>query len=258
MNNIDININGDITQVTFLSEGKAMTGYVRTPAGSPPFPSVLMFHGGVIDSEKNTLKMVGSKEAEFFVQAGYLVFSADWRTLQNADDPSKLRRSDALEAYNYLKDMNGVDPRRIVCYGHSAGATTAVWTAIQTDVKGTVAAAGILDYARYARFGVDTDKTFITDILFPVLGDDFKNGQRYRLASPLDFLEQIQSPLLIIHGAEDQVVPVDQAYLFEETLKKYNKDFQMVIIENGSHKVNNYKKIIITMVEFFKKCLNEN
>jgi dipeptidyl aminopeptidase/acylaminoacyl peptidase len=253
-----VNIDADVTQVTFFSEGKAMTGYTRKPAGTPPFPSVLMFHGGVADAEQNTYKMVVGREAEAFLGAGFLVFSADWRTLQDADDPSKLRRSDALEAYNYLKNMREVDNDRIVCYGHSAGATTAIWTAIQTDVKGTVEVAGILDYGKYAGHGAETGKTFITDILFPALGDDFKNGRRYTPASPLYFVKEITSPVFIVHGSEDQVVPVDQAYLFEETLKKYNKDFHMFIIENGSHKVNNYKKIIIRMVEFFKKCLNKN
>ncbi len=251
-------MDNEVKEVTFFSENKYLKGYLRTPGGEPPFPAVLMFHGGITDSEQNTFKMVHSKEAELFLQERFLVFSADWRTLQDADDPSKLRRSDALEAYNYLRNMNEVDPDRIVCYGHSAGATTAVWTAIQTAVKGTAEVAGILDYARYARFGVDTGKTFITDILFPSLGKDFKNGKRYSLASPIHFAAHIRSPMLIIHGKEDQIVPVDQAYLFEETLKKYNQDFQMVIVENGSHKVNNCKKITIRMVEFFKKCLNKN
>lgn len=256
MNNTDID--ADVTRVTFFSAGKAMTGYTRKPAGTPPFPSVLMFHGGVAEAEQNTYKMVVGKEAEFFLGAGFLVFSADWRTLQGADDPSKLRRSDAREAYNYLKNMNQVDEDRIVCYGRSAGAATALWTAIQTDVKGTVEVAGIMDYGKYAGFGLTTGKEFITDILFPVLGTDFKNGKRYRSASPLDSLERIQSPLLIIHGSEDQVVPVEQSYLLAKRLKSLNKEFETVFIENGSHKVNNYKKIIIRMVEFFKKCLKEN
>ncbi|UCH94078.1 MAG: prolyl oligopeptidase family serine peptidase [Candidatus Aminicenantes bacterium] len=251
-------MDNEVKEVTFFSENKHLKGYIRTPGGKPPFPAVLMFHGGIVDTEKNTLRMVNGREAEAFLQEGFLVFSADWRTLQDTDDPSKLRRSDALEAYNYLKNMNEVNSSKIVCYGHSAGATTAVWTAIQTQVQGTAAIAGILDYGKYAGHGAAAGKTFITDILFPTLGEDFKKGKRYQLASPIHFAAGIQSPLLIIHGSEDQIVPVEQAYLFEKTLKKYNKDFQMTIVENGSHKVNNYKKTIIRMVEFLKKCLKEN
>jgi len=247
-----------VKKVTFFSEDRHVTGYFREPAGTPPFPAVLMFHGGVTDAEENTLKMVKSREADDFLAAGFLVFSSDWRTLQDSHDPSRLRRIDTLNAYNFLEGMSIVNSDQIVCYGHSAGAATALWAAIETDVKGTAEVAGILDYGKYAEYGAAAGKNFITDVLFPTLGDDFKNGGRYIDASPIYFVDKIKSPILVIHGGEDQVVPVEQAYLFEETLKKYNKDFQMFIIENGSHKVNNYKKYIAKMVEFFKKCLNKN
>lgn len=245
-------------KISFKSAGKGMLGYVRRPAGKPPFPAVLMFHGGVTDAQENTLKMANGKEAEKFLQEGFLILSADWRTLQNSDEPSRLRQSDAREAYLYLKGMKEVKADEIVCYGHSAGATTAVWTAIQTDVKATVEVAGILDYRIYAHYGISTQKKFIIDILFPSLGADYKVGRRYKKASPIHFVDQIQSPLLIIHGDEDQVVPIEQAYLFEEALKKFHKSYQLMTIANGGHRVNNFSKNIERMVLFLKKCLKKN
>ena len=108
---------------------------------------------------------------------------------------------DARAALDHVSNRPGIDPSKIVYFGKSLGAAVAVELATEKLPAGLILVSpfsSVSDMARRA---------------FPYLPVGWLLKDRYDSASRI---RQIQTPLLIIHGAQDEMVPVDQGRaLFE-------------------------------------------
>jgi dipeptidyl aminopeptidase/acylaminoacyl peptidase len=97
----------------------------RPRTGSPPFPAVLLVHGGGFT--------VGSRTDLFwagvrFADQGVVAASIDY-TLNSALDPA---RADIADAYAWLAQQPDVDPARVAVLGTSAGCALSAWYALSS------------------------------------------------------------------------------------------------------------------------------
>ena len=83
------------------------------------------------------------------------------------------------------------------------------------------------------------DDAYGKHIICPDILNDF---QKYYL---LDCVQRIKVPTLIIHGSDDKVVPLDQAYLM---WKHANEPKQMEIINGGDHQLANHASIVANIL----------
>ncbi|WP_375459643.1 alpha/beta hydrolase [uncultured Enterovirga sp.] len=99
-------------------------------------------------------------------------------------------RQDAMAAYRFV---SGYEPRRLVLHGESLGTALAIWLASQKPVGGII---------------LDAPFTSIADVAQPLfrfvpvgllLRDTFRS---------IDRIAEIRSPLLVMHGEEDGVIPI--------------------------------------------------
>jgi dipeptidyl aminopeptidase/acylaminoacyl peptidase len=58
------------------------------------------------------------------------------------------------------------------------------------------------------------------------LGHPAKNRQVYVDASPIHQVDQVQKPVLIVHGLEDDVVPPEASEEWVEALRRAGKTFE--------------------------------
>lgn len=138
--------------------------------------------------------------AKALIDSGCSVFLYDYRGYGRSEGKPTLAGvlEDARAAYACLTGKLGVSPDRIILYGESLGGAIACQLS-----KGSRCAAIILDSTFYSLKDIARSKFHILylypDWLMPT--PDYNNAAVLREAHP---------PLLIMHGSEDGILPVDQ------------------------------------------------
>ncbi|RPD65632.1 alpha/beta-hydrolase [Lentinus tigrinus ALCF2SS1-7] len=141
---------------------------------------------------------------------------------------------DSVQAVKQLGELGIVDGSRAVIRGGSAGGFTA-FTALATVPD--------LFAAGTSMFGVSDLRTlqavlhkFESHYLLKYVGGTPENDpELWRERSPVSNAANIKSPLLILHGAEDPVVPVDQAVTMLDAIKKHGGRVELRIFEGEGH-----------------------
>jgi pimeloyl-ACP methyl ester carboxylesterase len=145
--------------------------------------------------------------------AGFSVFAYDYRGYGTSEGTSseKTVYEDVLAAYEYLNTTLNIPPERIISVGRSLGCAAAVELAYRKPVAGLVLQAPFLTAFRV-----------LTRVqLLPF--DRFRNDKK---------IISIHTPVLIIHGREDEVVPFRHG---EALFRLANDPKTFVRINNAHH-----------------------
>ena len=102
---------------------------------------------------------------------------------------------DARAALRYLQERSDVDPSRIIYFGHSLGTAVAVELAAAAPPLALILVSPFASVQDMAR------------IVFPLLPSGWLVRNRY---NSLARIGTIQRPVLILHGEQDEVVPMSQ------------------------------------------------
>lgn len=155
----------------------------------PGQPTILFFHGngGAVSHRAHRFSQ--------FMQDGYGIFMLGYPGYGgNAGEPSELSFGNAsLMAYQYLLSA-GVQADDIVIYGESIGSGVAVPLAANVEAKGLILEApfsSALDAARHHY------PFFLVGLL---LKDSYES---------VDHIAAIGMPLLVIHGSDDRIIPIE-------------------------------------------------
>ncbi len=197
-------------------------GYVPGGAGPRP-PAVVRIHSGPTDQATASY----SAEVQFLATRGYAVLEVNYRgsTGYGRAYAQALRGewgaydvADAIGAARYLGAAGIADPGRIVIMGGSAGGFTVLAALCQAP---ELFRAGITRYgvANLFTLAADTHK-FEAHYLDGLVGPLPEAAARYRERSPLFNVEKISTPLLIFQGADDKVVPPEQAESIVAALRR--------------------------------------
>jgi fermentation-respiration switch protein FrsA (DUF1100 family) len=170
------------------ADGTKLFGwYVEGPATSGV---ILWCHGnaGNIINRLENLSLL--------YQSGLSVFLFDYRGYgRSQGKPSEEGLyQDALGAYDYLTRTRMIRPERIVLFGRSLGAAVAGELAVQKPAAGLILESSFPSIEAVAKFHYGG---------LPVhwlLGADF---------SLIDRLPQLSLPKLIIHGDQDDIIPLE-------------------------------------------------
>lgn len=154
-------------------------------------PTIVIFHGnaGNIGSRKILMHQL--------IDMGYGVLMPEYRGyggLAGFPTEQGLYR-DASSAILYLKSI-GVDEQHMIIFGESLGASVALEMALQYDVAGLILQAPFLSLDSMAKLHYPWN-------ILPVL-DSFSNQEK---------IQKLRRPLLILHGTQDEVVPVEQGQI---------------------------------------------
>jgi acetyl esterase/lipase len=89
------------------------------------------------------------------------------------------------------------------------------------------------------------------------MGDKDKLKALYRRVSPLAHVSSTAPPTLIIHGDADKLVPIQQAEMMVEKLKKAGVPAELVVKKGATHGWAGMDKDMVTIVDWFDKYLKK-
>ncbi len=88
------------------------------------------------------------------------------------------------------------------------------------------------------------------------MGDPMKDKARYQERSPINFVDQIKAPLLLLAGGNDPRCPHTEAEQVASAVKKHGGVAELKVYENEGHgfaKIENQIDAYTRVVNFLKK-----
>lgn len=150
-------------------------------------------------------------------------------------------RLDVLSMVQWLAEVRNVPANRTVIFGTSNGASTAVFAAAQLPQL-----AGLILDAPYSDLWAEALETLsakgVPAALAPILACSvwLRSGVDIRSVRPLDAIQKVTAPTLLIHGdADTQVLPYHSEFLHRKRLES-GLPSQLWVIPGGQHGFDGY------------------
>ncbi|HET9862277.1 MAG TPA: S9 family peptidase [Steroidobacteraceae bacterium] len=226
-------------------DGTAIPAYLTLPAGVEPkkLPLVLLVHGGPHARDDFTFNWWAS----FLASRGYAVLQPNYRGSTGYGyawfDAGRGRWGDGLmqtdveDGVDALAKAGTIDAARVCIMGGSYGGYAALAGATVTPDRYACAVSvnGVSDPERMlndARSGQWGKRGTLAEWWGKSMGSDTKQLHR---VSPLAQAAAARIPILIMHGTDDSVVPVEQSRDMQARLQRLDKQVKYVEIEGDDH-----------------------
>jgi dipeptidyl aminopeptidase/acylaminoacyl peptidase len=215
------------------------------PASEGP-PLIVQAHGGPTGSASSAFSL----GIQYWTTRGFAVVDVDYG---GSSGYGRAYRSllegqwgvvdveDVIAAARRLADAGRVDPARIAIHGGSAGGFTVLAALAQSDVFSAGGDFyGVADLEALAR---DTHK-FESRYLDGLIGPWPQAKAVYDARSPINHLDRFRTPLLILQGSEDPIVPPNQAHMIRDALRSRGVPVACIEFEGESHGFRKAENII--------------
>jgi acetyl esterase/lipase len=187
------------------------------------------------------------------VAEGFAVASVDYRLSGEAVFPAQLEDVTAAARWLHRRANElGVDGRRLVAWGESAGGHLAALLGLTTgrpdgavDDTATAAVAGVVDWYGPANLLTVTAQAR-PDAVASSDSDDSRESlllgaplpavpDRARRASPVTYVHPGAPPFHLAHGADDRFVPTEQSCELAEALRKAGVPVTLDVVPGADH-----------------------
>lgn len=233
---------GELVRISSF-DGLEVPAWLYRPAGEGPFPAVIDVHGGPHAQAKRRFSAL----RQYLVSKGYVVLAPNVRgstgygktyaSLDNLDLGGGPLR-DVVACKRWLVAHADVDADRVAVLGASYGGYMAL--AAATFTPGEFAAH--VDF-----FGPSDMKRLVesypaywaaySTFTYKKWGDpnDPEHARYQYERSPLNFVDRIRAPLLVVQGENDARVPRDQSDRLVEAVRKRGIPVEYLVLEGEGH-----------------------
>ncbi len=239
---------GERQSITYRArDGVRIPAYLTYPAGDrrTNLPLVLLVHGGPHARDNFDFDWW----AAFLASRGYLVLQPNYRGSTGYGDAwedagrrqwGKLMQTDVEDGVAALIRGGIVDASRVCIVGASYGGYAALAGATLTPDRYTCAAsiAGVSDLERMLRTEereTGGSDSMTSDWWRDSIGDVERDRDDIRAVSPANLADRVHIPVLLIHGTDDTVVPIEQSRLMRDRLRAAGKDVRYVELSGDDH-----------------------
>ena len=239
-----------------------ISAFVYIPYNVPrenKMPAIVYIHGGPQSQSMN----IFNRQIQFLVNQGYVVIAPNYRGgtgygkefLQaNQMDMGGGDLSDVLAAAEWIKKTGYVDAKKLVAMGGSYGGYLTMMAVTKAP---EVWAAGlpIVPFVNWFT-EMENEDPELRESDLATMGDPVKDKQRFIDRSPINFVDRIKAPLLLLAGGHDPRCPSTEAEQVAQAVKKRNGIVELKIYENEGHgfaKLENQIDAYTRVAEFLKK-----
>jgi dipeptidyl aminopeptidase/acylaminoacyl peptidase len=246
-------------------DGLEIPAFLYKPArldrGSPP-PAVVWLHGGPNFQFFNMWHPM----IQLLQSNGYLVMAPNFRgSIGYGPEFCDMKKGDwaggdlkdVVAAADWLESTGLADGSRIALIGGSYGGYLMLMTLAKAPGRW---AAGI------DLFGFVNLETFYRNALDYVqlmvrsqIGTPEENSTFYRERSPINNCDTIAAPLLILHGSEDEVVPLSESKQMADRLHSLGKTCELKVLDgdHALHRTEGQIDYMKTILEFLDRYVGE-
>lgn len=154
-----------------------------------------------------------------------------------------------IAGFRHLQREPYVDPKRAGVFGYSRGAMAASLVAVRVgDVKAAVFGAGIYDFRKaYEEIKDDGIRANMT-------AEAGTTEKAFGERSSILRMKKLKCPVLILHGEDDENVPVSQAILLRDRLTELHKPFEIKLLPHAKHGFIG-GELLSSTIDFLKRQL---
>lgn len=238
---------GRMKAVRYMARDKQeISAYLTLPAGGAEsdLPVVVFPHGG--PNKRNYWGY--DPRVQFFASRGYAVFQPNFRgssgfgkTFQNAGNGQWGRgvmQDDVSDGVAWLVGSGIADPGRIAIIGGSYGGFSALaGLAFTPDLYACgVCLFGASNLPDFIRDIPEKWKPFYGDLAVKIGDPDLPDdARRLERQSPVHFTRQIRAPVMVYHGARDEIVRRSQADRFVAACRANRVSVDYLLADDEGH-----------------------
>src|SRR5436190_756315 len=252
------------------ADGKEIEGLLTYPinykAGTK-VPFILNVHGGPagVFTQACVAGNQGAYPIAAFAEAGYAVlrpnprgssgYGTDFR-MANRNDWGGKDFEDLMAGVDHVIKMGVADESKMGVMGWSYGGFMSSWIVGHTD-RFKVASIGAPV--------VDLSHQNLTDDIEGFLPSYFQSNpwddwSKYDAHSPIRFVQNVKTPVMLQHGEADQRVPFSNSVMFYNALRRRNVPVRLLALPRQPHGPQEPRMVLKTMqtnVEWFDKFIGE-
>ena len=182
--------------IIVTSDSQDYESYLAYPDAEGIYPGIVLIHSF------NGMEQGYRDMTDQFAAEGFVVLTVGWQTFERSPSDAVMEQL-MLDSIDFLSARDDVDAERIGLTGFCAGGRYTML--FMPQIEGF--AAGVAWYG------------------FP------NNGN----PAPSSFVDDLESPMLIIHGTDDSPSPIADIYAYATDLANAGADFELKVYANEPH-----------------------
>jgi len=200
--------------------------------------AIVYIHGGPTSQTMNSF----NRFVQYAANQGYMVLAPNYRgstgygkEFQQANlfDMGGGDLQDVLAGVDWIKQTGHLDPKKIAVMGGSYGGYLSMMSVTKAP---DVWAAGvpIVPFVNWFT-EIENEDPVLQQSDLATMGDVVKNKALYEDRSPINFIDQIKAPLLLLAGGHDPRCPKSETQQVVDAIKKRGGTVDYKIYENEGH-----------------------
>lgn len=243
----------DCTRIVYMSDGLKVAGLLWRPAdqGTTPLPLIIFNRGGNRDFGRIPPWHGNHRLAA----EGFVVLASQYRGVDGGEGVEEFGGADVHDILNLVpvaQALGNVDLQNVFLLGWSRGAMS-TFVAMRQGIKVNAIAVGggLLDLVAEAA----RRPALVTNVWNQLIPDfATKREERLRERSVMYWPEQVNAPVLILHGGGDWRVSAAESLAFAQKLQAAGKTYELIVYAKDDHGISvNAADRNRRIVEWFRK-----